>query len=91
MVELRNENGRKLRTWEDSHISHLPCKGCDGLGIFQTADIIAACRRCGQCRECQRDRKDPCGECLAWDEENRGANGKVETKGVRDKRRKRNE
>ena len=72
-----------VRGWEAKLQTELPCQGCKGMGIFHTADVIAACRRCGQCRECGRDRHDPCRECLVWDQENRGEDGKINTHGVR--------
>lgn len=74
------------RGWEDDIRAELPCRGCQGLGLFHTADVMAACRKCGQCRECGRDRRDPCLECREWDQGNRGMDGKVLTKGIRERR-----
>jgi DnaJ-class molecular chaperone len=75
-----------VRGWEDSVRAELPCKGCHGVGLFRTSDVLAACIKCNTCRECGRDRMDPCGDCREWDKENRGGNGQVLLKGIRERR-----
>ena len=77
------EVGRKVREWESSNLSVLPCKWCQGDGLYRTYDVLAACLKCNRCRECGRDRNDQCAECLQWDEENRDEAGKVALDGVR--------
>lgn len=77
---------RYHRGWEDGIRSELPCKWCQGIGVFRTSDIVAACLKCNKCRECGRDRHDPCAECRQWDEENRGEDGKINLMEVRKRR-----
>lgn len=77
---------QRLRGWEDSIRAKLACQWCRGVGEFRTSDALAACLKCNRCRECGRDRMDPCGDCLAWDEENRGETGHLVTHGVRQRR-----
>lgn len=74
------------RGWEDGIRSTLPCRWCRGLGVFRTSDIVSACLKCNRCRECGRDRMDPCRDCIQWDEENRGEDGKVLLMGIRERR-----
>lgn len=75
-----------VRGWEDSVRAELPCKGCHGVGLFRTSDVMAACIKCGECLECRRDRLDPCEDCKSWDKENRGEDGQVLLKGIRERR-----
>ena len=81
-----SDRGRKVKGWEGSSKAVLPCKWCQGMGLFRTSDIMAACLKCHTCRQCGRDRLDPCADCQAWDRENRGADGKVKIHGIRERR-----
>lgn len=75
--------GRQVKGWESSSIVNLPCRWCNGLGRFKTADSLASCQICKKCRECGRDRTDPCGECRAWEKENRREDGNISVNGVK--------
>lgn len=78
---------KNTRNLEAGVRAELPCRWCQGMGLFRTTDIVAACLRCKRCRECGRDRLDPCADCLHWDAENRGHDGKVLIHGVRERRK----